>query len=312
MKVIYDIALSFRCALSDAGIESTDDFIADGVLRRFHIEGHRRGTKNGAYILHADGHPAGWFTDWKAGISGTWRYGGGKWCISTEDLRQIEEARRDRHRERVLRHNQTALQAESIFSLAAPAKSHPYLIRKGVNSYGLKIGSWVKNIQAENGWLPITIRDALFVPLVDQWGKIWNLQAILPDSEPLGRDKDFMSGGRKAGLFYSIGDPSDTILLCEGYATGATLYDRTGKQTIIAFDCGNLISVAQSIRSANPKSEIIVCADNDRFTPGNPGLVKAREAALAVGGLVSVPEFPEGVIGSDWNDYYLETEYGRS
>lgn len=302
----------FRSAMADAGVITDDPIIPDGVLRRIHIDGHRRGTRNGAYILHAGGHPAGWFTDWKAGVSGTWRYSGDKWCISAEDQRQIEDARRDRQRERVARQNRTALRAESIFSQAAPAVSHPYLIRKAVRSYGLKIGSWTKNIQDEKGWLPVTISDALFVPLIDQWGKIWNLQAIFPDSEPLGRNKDFMSGGRKAGLFYPIGDPSDAILLCEGYATGATLYERTGKQTIIAFDCGNLLPVAKSIRSANPKSEIIVCADNDRFTTGNPGLTKAREAAVAVGGLVSAPEFPEGVTGSDWNDYYLEIDYGRN
>ena len=131
----------FRTAMAEAGIITHDPIIPDGVLRRIHVDGHRRRTRNGAYILHADGHP-------------------GKWCISAEDQRQIEEARFDRHRERVLRHNQTALQAVSIFSMAAPAESHIYLIRKGVNSYGLKIGSWIKNIQAKNGWLPANISDA--------------------------------------------------------------------------------------------------------------------------------------------------------
>ena len=150
----------FRTAMAEAGIITHDPIIPDGVLRRIHVDGHRRRTRNGAYILHADGHPAGWFTNWKAGVSDTWRYSGGKWCISAEDQRQIEEARFDRHRERVLRHNQTALQAVSIFSMAAPAESHIYLIRKGVNSYGLKIGSWIKNIQAKNGWLPANISDA--------------------------------------------------------------------------------------------------------------------------------------------------------
>lgn len=48
---------------------------------------------------------------------------------------------------------------------------------------------------------------------------------------------------------------------------------------------------------------IILCADNDRFTPGNPGVTKAREAALAVGGKILIPPFPEGSTGTDWNDW---------
>jgi putative DNA primase/helicase len=38
---------------------------------------------------------------------------------------------------------------------------------------------------------------------------------------------------------------------------------------------------------------LILCADDDRFTPGNPGLSKATEAARAVGGLLVMPEFME-------------------
>lgn len=49
---------------------------------------------------------------------------------------------------------------------------------------------------------------------------------------------------------------------------------------------------------------IILCADNDRFTPGNPGVTKAREAAIAVDGYLTVPRFDD--LGP--YDYYTEDE----
>lgn len=63
--------------------------------------------------------------------------------------------------------------------------------------------------------------------------------------------------------------------------------------------------MARIIRKLHPDAKIIIAADNDRFTPGNPGVTHARKAALAVGGLVSIPQFPEGVDGTDWNDWAL-------
>ena len=48
------------------------------------------------------------------------------------------------------------------------------------------------------------------------------------------------------------------------------------------------------------------CADDDCDTPGNPGLTHARQAALAVGGLLAIPDFgPDRPAGaSDFNDLH--------
>ena len=67
----------------------------------------------------------------------------------------------------------------------------------------------------------------------------------------------------------------------------------------VAFDAGNLLPVAQSLRAKFPHIEITLCADNDLNTPGNPGLTKAREAAAAVGALLAVPPY-----AGDFNDMY--------
>jgi putative DNA primase/helicase len=49
-------------------------------------------------------------------------------------------------------------------------------------------------------------------------------------------------------------------------------------------------------------ADLVICADNDRKTEGNPGLTAATAAAKATGARLAVPEFPEGVSGSDFND----------
>ena len=53
-----------------------------------------------------------------------------------------------------------------------------------------------------------------------------------------------------------------------------------------------------------PNAEIILCADDDLATEGNPGLTKATVAAIAVAGRLAVPDFgnerPDGV--TDFND----------
>lgn len=58
------------------------------------------------------------------------------------------------------------------------------------------------------------------------------------------------------------------------------------------------------MRGKFPDVALIVCADDDYQTDGNPGLTKATEAARAVGGLLAIPSFgdnrPEGA--TDFND----------
>ena len=69
-----------------------------------------------------------------------------------------------------------------------------------------------------------------------------------------------------------------------------------------AFNAGNLRTVAEALRKQYPKTKLIICGDNDRNTQGNPGTSKATEAARAVRGLLAIPQFPDGVEGSDFKD----------
>ena len=117
-----------------------------------------------------------------------------------------------------------------------------------------------------------------------------NLQFIGADGT-----KRFLSGGEKKGCFNWLGEETDKILICEGFATAASLYEESGCLTIIAFDAGNLKSASMAIKSLAPDAAIIICGDNDESGTGQKA---ARAAALAVGGKYILP----ATIGHDWND----------
>jgi putative DNA primase/helicase len=97
--------------------------------------------------------------------------------------------------------------------------------------------------------------------------------------------------------------------LCEGYATGASIYEAYHEPVICALDAGNLLPVAQAIRTKCPTLPIIVVADNDRATAlktgVNVGVAKAQAVAAAVPLVtVQVPYFDDDapLDLSDFND----------
>jgi phage/plasmid primase-like uncharacterized protein len=120
-----------------------------------------------------------------------------------------------------------------------------------------------------------------------------------------------MRDARKQGLQVAIGTPGpgEPVVIAEGCATAATLRETTGLAIIAAFDSGNLLDVSRALRERDPDRPIIFAADNDHHLPTlatplpNVGAVKAREAAVAVGGIVLSPPFASGDPGTDWNDY---------
>ncbi len=157
--------------------------------------------------------------------------------------------------------------AESIWSAAEPAPAdHPYLVRKRIPADALRVyrGNLSIGTAACGG--------ALVIPARDADGKLWTLEFILTDGQ-----KRYLPNGRKAGCFALIGGAVSSVLLVgEGYATCATLAAATGYPAAVAFDAGNLHAVATALRGRYPDARVVVCADDDHTTNGNPGVTKAR------------------------------------
>lgn len=135
-------------------------------------------------------------------------------------------------------------------------------------------------------------RGTLIIPMRDADGVLWSMQTITDDGS-----KMFPKFSRKNGLFHGIGvhDKARPMIIAEGYATAASLLKVYGCAVAVAFDAGNIPPVAAALRAKYPKQRMVICADNDSETPGNPGVTKAHEAAKKIGAVVVVPTFAQGV-----------------
>jgi putative DNA primase/helicase len=277
---------TFREAMRRISVEPPSEIIADGKLHRFYVHGDKPKSLNGWYILHGDDPPAGQFGCWKRGISESW-------CAKEYRTLTPEEKARyaanmgaaKKAREAELAKIQADCRkwcADAWEKCRDATNERPYLVRKRVNAYGLRL-----------------LREMLLVPVQDMAGTIHGLQFIQNDGS-----KRFKTGTAKEGHFYPIGEMTDDIaVICEGYATGASIYQATGHMVFIAFDAGNLLSVSREVRKKYPEARIILAADNDQFTEGNPGLSSATEAAKMVNGLLAVPSFKDiSTKPTDFND----------
>lgn len=176
-----------------------------------------------------------------------------------------------------------------------PEGESQYFQRKMVRAHGVKFAP------SGNGTVAI--------PMKDTAGKVWGLQIIRGKDRGNKMEKEYWPKGlNKKGHFHTLGSltpQTKCILIGEGYATCATLFQATEIPTLVAFDAGNLQEVAIATHKAYPRAKILICADDDYLTDGNPGCKKAESAALAVGGAWIKPEFPasrEGKKLTDFND----------
>lgn len=281
-----DIHQGVLTAMQRAGVDVAEPerIRLDGVLARFCTSDRDRfrRKRNGWTVVFTDGaRPVATFGDWAKGITETVVLGGDGSLTPAERDHQrlaIEQAKAARASDLRAKQAAAARLANEQWTQATPASEHhPYVLRKGINASGLRERA-----------------GSLLVPLRDAGGKVHNVQRIRADGE-----KRFLRGGRVSGLYATIGSAGDHLLICEGWATGATLHAHTGLAVAIAFSAGNLLAVAQVLRSKYPSARITVCADNDIKPDGsNPGVKAATAAAAAVNGYLAVPP-SEG----DWNDY---------
>lgn len=279
---------AFRSAMRAAGIEPPPEIVADGKLKRFTVPGDRAKSENGFYVLHADEPIAGSFGSWKLGINETWCFQTGGTMSPEEKAKfaaKMAEARRQQEEERKRVHAECRAWCADAWAKAKEAtNSNPYLQRKGVNAYGLRV-----------------LKDSLLVPVKDIGGTLHGLQFISPDGS-----KKFKTGTNKHGHFCTIGKAKgDTVVIAEGYATASSIHQATGHCVLVAFDSGNLKPVCEVVRAKRPGIKIIIAADNDQFSDGNPGLTKGTTAARAVGGFLAVPVFLDtSEKPTDFNDLH--------
>jgi phage/plasmid primase-like uncharacterized protein len=280
-----DAISEFRTVLEDHGLRP-ENIIADGVLHRCPVDGKPR-SKDGAYVLHLDAPTSGWWQNYRTGEAESWTSREERSLSLTERQvlkNRIEADRRAREAETVKRHVEAADKARRILAEAKECTAHHYLERKGVKPCpGLKIGT----------------DGRLVVPVLGEDGKPMSLQFIAEDGGKL-----FLSGGRTRGGYFAIKGAAGPLYIVEGLATGLSIREATGQTVLCAFNAGNLEAVAVHARQKYPDRELVLCADNDQATDGNPGLTKGTAAALAVGGILAAPSFKNPIGQTDFNDLH--------
>lgn len=295
---LQDAAQKFQDAIASAGL-GRPEIEADGRIHRFDLPDEARGKKSGWYLLFPDENPcpAGEFGNWKDESSEKWHaFIDRKYEISKADMDLVTErlrcARAARDEERRKEADLAASGATEILAASPVATDdHPYLQKKQVKAFGLRLGD----------------RGVLLVPMLDKHANTRGLQRIMPDGKKL-----FHKGVDPRGLFHFIDGDRSSMYICEGYATGASIHMATGQGVIVAFNCGNLEHVATAAKEIFPQAKIVLAADDDKWTkkqdgsPYNPGIEHAKAVGARLGMQVVSPSFRDlSSRPTDFNDLHV-------
>jgi len=165
---------------------------------------------------------------------------------------------------------------------------HPYMLSKGLTS----------------NYLGRVSRGMLMIPALDHNG-FTGLQLIFKTENEF--IKRFTTGIKKKGSIAPINDDYRTaeyVMVTEGYATAASVYEATGIPTVSAFDCGNLQEAIRTIRHINPTCKITICADDDKSGIGAKKAYQCRAAFINV--IVKKPKFTfKSDSLTDFNDLHM-------
>lgn len=254
-------------AIASAGL-TPPSYIKAGAITRFSTSS-KSNDKSGWVMPFANGKGAV-FGDWKTGEVHNWFVDG----VSSSNDYEREQAIQAAKEERDFAYSNAAFNAQELYAKLPPVESHDYLTRKNVKSdAGLRV-----------------YNNSLVIPVYDAKREIQSLQYIMTDGT-----KRFFTGGKMQGGYYTIGTPSDMVLIAEGYATAMTLHEATAQCVVVAFNAGNLKPVCDMVKS-NFNGRIIICADNDA---SGVGIKKANDCGVEV-------IYPS-VIGEDYNDMMQRT-----
>jgi len=96
--------------------------------------------------------------------------------------------------------------------------------------------------------------DNLLVPMWDANGDIINVQSIAPDGT-----KRFQKDAPTVGARFYIGIGFGRVTICEGFATGASIYEAVPDKVCIAFSAGQVENIAREMIAAGVG--VVIAAD---------------------------------------------------
>lgn len=192
---------------------------------------------------------------------------------------------------------------EEFLSVGVPCKFHQYLKTKNVHAYyGVRFATQTIT-EIVNGEEKTRIaKGDLLLPIISLDKKFKSYQRITAQGKKL-----MCSNSSKHKGIFPIGQwnsKTTKVVLCEGYATGATLHEATGLTIFVCFDVGNIRAVAEELAEKYPHVEVILASDYD-LDKEQAGLINALLLAQQFNLKFTFPYTVKN--GSDWNDLYKES-----
>ena len=269
----------------------------NGRSTRVAVQGDKAGQTSGWYKIHTDGVPVCLFQNWRTGDGVQKLVAPSTKIDMSIDLEKVkvnteamaaklssqEEATKQLHAE-------VAKNVQECLAVYKESESTEYIQRKNIPVY--------KGIYATN-------RGATVVPLSDIEGNVKTMQTILPTGTKMFEKGGELKGSMQVINADNLAEAKGGIVICEGYATGATIREATNGYfgVVCAMTSHNLLDVAKAVSEKYPDKPLIIAGDNDRFNVnGNVGRLTAEAVAKELGAKVVIPEFKENDRGSDFND----------
>lgn len=293
----FDLLDDVLKQLQDYGLRPATPLVV-GKRVRCEAQNDKAPEKTGWYVIYehlTSDHRTiycGAYGDWRQGEKGSWQRikpKGGR--LSAEDRevmkKRAEEGQRKAAEAEARKHRTAARRAAAMWKKLPEKGTSLYVERKRVVAFGLRYSK-------KSGAALVPMRRV-------KDGQLSGLQVLYPQVQAdTGRDKSYWPYGlEKEGAAHIIGpdpEPGDVVLVCEGYATGASLHMATNLPTVVCFDAGNLLPVGKALRERYPGRQLLFCADDDWKTvingkPHNTGRIRAENAATVTGGQVVLPVF---------------------
>lgn len=274
-----------------AGWYKLNEFSIDGNTYIVGSFGYWKGSDNNAQKVE-------WKKEWVDNLTPEQ-----KQAMADAHKASIKKAEEERKREI----EYCANQAQTNWLKLKTEGDSSYLAKKQAGAFGVKFHPK---------------KDAIVVPVQDIKGKLFALQIIrgnLPADSKIPAKQFWPRGAEIKGHFHVIGTiaGAKTIFIAEGYATAASIHQATGAPVVVAFNANNLTPVTKEIAKAHKFAKLVVCADDDYLTDGNPGVTQAQNAALSIGGAWVKPDFMvagtdirNGEKLTDFNDLHVHPQGG--
>lgn len=174
---------------------------------------------------------------------------GGKLAvISADTQRERDRLRKERETEEANRKAAGTRAASARWEKAAAVNiNHPYLVRKAI----AELYDEFRIIRSEGS--------NLLVPVYGTDGEIQTVQTIPADS---GGKKLFAKDAPSVGGRFHLGINMGRTIICEGFATGSSLYMAQSDQVVVAFSADNMERLAREYAASG--SFVVLACDQDK------------------------------------------------